>query len=197
MGGYDGLNVKSVYYTKLNENGSLGNWTILLNNLKGPSGNGIASSTAVTHNGYVYVMGGYDGTYVKKVYYAKLNTTVIEPITISYSPTSYIYTSNQQITPITTPVVLGVPGLTYKYTISPALPRGLYIDATSGTISGTPTESQSSIKYLIVLKDTTILQTTQATTQITITIERIITQPKPITTNLGVISCVFNPPEVM
>jgi N-acetylneuraminic acid mutarotase len=59
----------TVYYAKLNADGSTGAWSTnanaLLINLSGPS--------SVVANGYVYVIGGSNGAFVSTVYYAKLN----------------------------------------------------------------------------------------------------------------------------
>jgi hypothetical protein len=84
--------------------------------------------------------------------------------TISYPSSSYSITTSEQITPTR---VLGVPG-TYKYTISPALPQGLQIDETTGTISGSPTASQTAT-YTISLKDSTNL--TWATTTLSLSVK--------------------------
>ncbi|KKT78044.1 MAG: Cell wall surface anchor family protein, partial [Microgenomates group bacterium GW2011_GWB1_44_8] len=72
IGGYDGSNDKSsVYYARLNANGTVGAWnttTIL------PRTRSVHSS--VVANGYLYVIGGYDGSDVEStVYYAKLNAS--------------------------------------------------------------------------------------------------------------------------
>ena len=59
----------SVYYAKLNADGTIGNWTATTSL---PS-SGMGSMNATTANGYVYTIGGYNGSYtVDTVYYAKL-----------------------------------------------------------------------------------------------------------------------------
>ncbi len=70
IGGYDGTNyVSDVYYARTSGSGSTGSWKTG-NSL--PSGRAFAS--AVTVNGYIYVMGGNaSGTYSNAVYYAKVN----------------------------------------------------------------------------------------------------------------------------
>ena len=70
IGGYDGTNyVTDVYYSQSSGSGTLGSWKTA-NSL--PSGRAFAS--AVTMNGYIYVIGGNaSGTYSTAVYYAKVN----------------------------------------------------------------------------------------------------------------------------
>ena len=62
--------LNTVYSAPLNANGSVGTWTTEANALPAPS----LDATAVAYNGYVYVMGGFDGTSdVNTVYSAPLN----------------------------------------------------------------------------------------------------------------------------
>jgi len=65
--------VSTVYYAKLNADGSVGTWNTAANALPNPRD----SQTSVVANGYVYVIGGFDSTSgtnpVSTVYYAKLN----------------------------------------------------------------------------------------------------------------------------
>jgi N-acetylneuraminic acid mutarotase len=61
----------TVYYAKLNTDGSVGAWTAAGNSL--PVNRYV--HTSVVSNGYVYVIGGQDGSTVQStVYYAKLNS---------------------------------------------------------------------------------------------------------------------------
>ncbi|KKT77005.1 MAG: Kelch repeat type 1-containing protein, partial [Microgenomates group bacterium GW2011_GWB1_44_8] len=70
IGGYDSSSQSTVYYGKLNSDGTIGAWnttTILPQTL--------SSQAAVVANGYVYVIGGYDDSwYQSTVYYGKLNS---------------------------------------------------------------------------------------------------------------------------
>lgn len=72
MGGNQGgsVNVNTVYYAKLNSNGSLGSWTTSTSTLP------VATRrlTSAISGDYVYVLGGYTSTYSDAVYYAKLNS---------------------------------------------------------------------------------------------------------------------------
>ena len=74
MGGYDAVNNiyrSTVYYAKLNSDGSTGTWSTNAQALP----QGLKGATSITANGYVYVMGGYNnGVYLSTVYYAKLNS---------------------------------------------------------------------------------------------------------------------------
>ncbi len=62
----------TVYYAPLNSNGSVGSWTTSTNTLP----QALGGATSVTYNGYVYVMGGDNGSYTGQntVYYAPLNS---------------------------------------------------------------------------------------------------------------------------
>ncbi len=60
----------TVYYAPLNSNGSVGSWTTSTNTLP----QALGGATSVTYNGYVYVMGGDNGSYLNTVYYAPLNS---------------------------------------------------------------------------------------------------------------------------
>jgi N-acetylneuraminic acid mutarotase len=67
-----GTQVNTVYYAPLNAGGSVGTWTTSPNTLP----QNVSYATAKIYNGYVYVMGGYNGTNnVTTVYYAALNST--------------------------------------------------------------------------------------------------------------------------
>jgi N-acetylneuraminic acid mutarotase len=61
-----------VYSAPLNNAGLIGSWNTSANLLP----QGATNSTAVVHNGYVYVMGGNNnGTYINSDYYAQLGNT--------------------------------------------------------------------------------------------------------------------------
>ena len=61
---------KSVTYAKLNANGSVGAWTTSGNDLP----NTFHRATTVAYNGFLYVVGGYNGVQFDTVYYAQLDT---------------------------------------------------------------------------------------------------------------------------
>ena len=69
IGGYNAGSSSTVYYSKLNADGTIGAWTTSSAPL--PSGRDFASATSL--NGYIYVMGGNNGTAQTSVYYAKVN----------------------------------------------------------------------------------------------------------------------------
>ncbi len=78
MGGLDdwgfySIYLNTVYYAPLNANGSVGSWTTSTSTLPQE----LYRATSVIYNGYVYVMGGYNGstgTTLNTVYYAPLNS---------------------------------------------------------------------------------------------------------------------------
>ena len=61
------------------------------------------------------------------------------PITLTYNPSGGVYTQGTAITSLTPTVT----GLANTYTISPAIPAGLNLNATNGIITGTPSAVQS------------------------------------------------------
>ena len=72
IGGQNGSGTpqSTVYYTTLNSDGSTGTWTTNTH----PLPQTVTLETAVVYNGYVYVMGGYNGSSnVSTVYYAPIN----------------------------------------------------------------------------------------------------------------------------
>ncbi|MEK7625725.1 MAG: hypothetical protein AAB423_00005, partial [Patescibacteria group bacterium] len=70
IGGWDDVSAKStVYYAKVGVDGTVGSWQTNANALP----IAIGDNAAVVANGHVYVLGGYNGSYLDTVYYAKLN----------------------------------------------------------------------------------------------------------------------------
>jgi hypothetical protein len=71
LGGYNGTaGISTTYYAPINANGTLGSWT---STTALPTT--LYNATAVVYNGYVYVMGGYNGSSEQStVYYAQLNS---------------------------------------------------------------------------------------------------------------------------
>lgn len=81
-----------------------------------------------------------------KVYEFKVitGTAIVAPSALSY--TSQVgFTVNEAITPLTPTVT----GTVTSYSVSPALPAGLSLNATTGIISGTPTVTQNAANYTI------------------------------------------------
>lgn len=69
MGGYTSGEVSTVYSAPINNDGSIGSWTTSGNSLP----QSLSNATSVVHDGYVYVIGGTDGSfYLNTVYYAAL-----------------------------------------------------------------------------------------------------------------------------
>jgi hypothetical protein len=73
IGGQDTNFIRdTVYYAKLNADGTIGSWAATTSiNVSGSQPR--IGATSVVANGYLYEIGGYDGTYRDTVYYAKLN----------------------------------------------------------------------------------------------------------------------------
>jgi Kelch motif len=70
MGGFNGGNLGDTQYARINSDGTVGTWAT----------NGVSFSTSrfshssVSYNGYLYVMGGFGGSYRNDVQYALLQT---------------------------------------------------------------------------------------------------------------------------
>jgi len=60
----------AVYYAKLGTDGTVGSWTTSTHSLP----QALYYPSAVTANGYIYVMGGYSTGFQSAVYYAKINS---------------------------------------------------------------------------------------------------------------------------
>jgi sugar lactone lactonase YvrE len=92
--------------------------------------------------------GNFTGVITKTI---KITTKI--PITggLIYSDTSpYIFPIKTTITPLTSSGIMPV-NTTVAYSIKPNLPLGLNINATDGTISGTPTELKPETSYTITV----------------------------------------------
>jgi hypothetical protein len=63
----------TVYYAKLNKDGSTGSWTTSANPINVGGAQPRWEHTSVVYNGYLYVIGGTDGSIKSDVYYSKLN----------------------------------------------------------------------------------------------------------------------------
>lgn len=121
-------------------NGQVDNFTISPNLPSGLSINPINGfisgipTTASSATNYIVTARNTAGTDT-----ARINLRIYQPApTISYSIKSKTFNLYQPISPEWAPVVTGEPT---TFTISPALPRGLVINQTTGAISGTPLES--------------------------------------------------------
>ncbi len=67
-----------------------------------------------------------------------------EDATLTYSPTTVVYTAGEDIKPL-----VAINGVIGTYSVTPPLPAGLSLDSSSGTISGTPTKVKSTETYTI------------------------------------------------
>jgi len=93
MGGYNGTTyLADTQYAAINANGSLGAWATTTSFTTGRYGH-----TSVVHNGYVYVMGGYNGTtYLADVQYAPINangTLGVWTATTGFTGIRYLHTA--------------------------------------------------------------------------------------------------------
>jgi Carbohydrate binding domain len=99
-----GSQVSTVYYAKLNADGSVGSWSTNTHALPA----GLDGSTTVVANGYVYVIGGYNGS-------ATVNTVYHAPLNSDGSIGSW--TSDAQTLPVNTSGATGVVADGYVYVI--------------------------------------------------------------------------------
>ena len=75
----------------------------------------------------------------------------VAPSSLAYSPSSFSLTKGTAMTTVT-PTVNG--GTITSWSVSPSLPAGLSLDASTGAISGTPTAITSSASYTITASNT-------------------------------------------
>ena len=68
------------------------------------------------------------------------------PSALSYATGTAVYTKGVQITP-SSPISSG--GTVMSYSVTPALPAGLSLNATTGILSGTPTGVNASASYMV------------------------------------------------
>ena len=90
----------------------------------------------------------------------------ISPSSVAYSPNSFTIAKNSTMTSVT-PTSTG--GAVTGWSISPALPAGLSLDTSTGTISGTPTAITSTATYTVTASNSGGSAT--ATVTITVTDE--------------------------
>jgi hypothetical protein len=93
---------------------------------------------------------------------ATVTVNIAAPSNLVYVQTTITATVGQAITP-DTPTVTGTVS---SYSVSPALPAGLSLNTTTGTISGTPTATAAQASYTVTATNTT--GSTTATVQITV-----------------------------
>ena len=75
-----------------------------------------------------------------------IQVNIAPPADITYSPSSFTLTKGTAMTSVT-PTANG--GIISSWSISPALPAGLSLEPSNGTISGTPTAVTSSASYTV------------------------------------------------
>lgn len=93
-----------------------------------------------------------------------VQAAAIAPASLTFATTSALYVTTEPIIP-NTPRVTG--GSISNFSVSPALPSGLSLNTSSGTISGTPAAVQSSAVYTITGSNSA--GSVQAQVQITVT----------------------------
>ncbi|WP_209428430.1 putative Ig domain-containing protein, partial [Pararhodobacter sp. SW119] len=83
---------------------------------------------------------------------ADLSIAVVHPeMGLTLSQSSASFTRDEAITPITASATGG--DETYLFSVAPALPAGIMLDASTGSISGTPRAAQTSRAYTITATD--------------------------------------------
>lgn len=75
-----------------------------------------------------------------------LKVKAIAPSSLSYFDETVTYTPNMQITP-NSPTISG--GAVVSWSVSPSLPNGLSINASTGVITGTPTAASPATSYTV------------------------------------------------
>ena len=87
----------------------------------------------------------------------------VAPSSIAYSPNSFTLTKDTAMT-TTTPTSSG--GAVVTWSVSPTLPAGLSLDASTGALSGTPTAVTASATYTITATNTGGTDTTTVTIEV-------------------------------
>jgi N-acetylneuraminic acid mutarotase len=112
--------VTSIYYASLNADGSVSTWQTASNNTIDP----VAFATAVTSNGYIYVMGGYDNNNDRSaVYYSKIDSPYINTKTIANAVNSSpvimdtVYGTNITCSNAVSETALSKQDISYSYPI--------------------------------------------------------------------------------
>jgi hypothetical protein len=90
------------------------------------------------------------------------NQSVVPPSGLSYLPSSASGTVGTPITSLNPSVT----GTVASYSVSPALPLGLSLDASSGVISGTPSAAASSADYTVTATNGTGSTTAAVTIEV-------------------------------
>ena len=109
------------------------------------SGTPTAISTSASYTVTASNTGGSDTATVTIV------VNDVTPSSLAYSPSSFSLTKGTAMTTVT-PTVNG--GTITSWSVSPSLPAGLSLDASTGAISGTPTAITSSASYTITASNT-------------------------------------------
>src|SRR5205814_7529158 len=74
-----------------------------------------------------------------------VSVTVVTSVSLTYTGSPFTYNYGVAITPLT-PGGTGTPS---SYTVSPALPTGINLNAATGVISGTPTQVVAATNYTV------------------------------------------------
>ncbi|WP_263416643.1 putative Ig domain-containing protein [Terriglobus albidus] len=117
---------------------------------------------------------------------AGFSPSVAAPSGFSYTQTSISATVGKAI-PDNSPIVTGT---VISYSVSPALPAGISLNATTGVISGTPTVSSTSVTYTI----SAINSIGSATTSLTIVVVPATSAPSDLRYPLASISATVGVP---
>lgn len=92
VGGHSGINfLDKIYYTNINSDGTLGPWQLSVNHLPRP----VSAGAVAFSNNYLYLTGGFNGSYLNTVYFTIINSRSNLPVPyfsqndLPWGPTEY------------------------------------------------------------------------------------------------------------
>ena len=161
--------------------------TTLPDGLNLNSATGIISgtpTTAITQTTYTITQ-----TFSNIVLLSSTITITIGTNTISYPAGPYNFQKGKQIQPIVATKTINVSGPTYSIKATPALPEGLSVDPSTGTITGRPIAAVANKVYTIILTDGNSVEWAITTIILDVKAAPVVVVKEQLQYNGGVVTC--------